>query len=114
MQAAGARETNLLTPEPTAPRPDTQAMIERGKAEIEAASRRQMLDPMFAPAARPPAAATPLERATAGQGTSVEQLAGGLVRITTAEGRRYCLQGLPEAATRDIPTPVLAVPMNCP
>lgn len=54
-----------------------------------------MLDPMFAPAARQPVAATPLER-------------------TTADGRRHCLQDLPEAATRDIPTPVLAVPMNCP
>jgi hypothetical protein len=114
VQAAEARETGPLAPEPTAPRPDTQAMIERGKADIEAASRRQMLDPMFAPAARHAVAATPLERATAGRAQRVEQLAGGLVRVTTADGRRYCLQDLPEAATRDIPTPVLAVPMNCP
>ena len=52
--------------------------------------------------------------ATAARAQTVEQLAGQLVRVTTADGRRYCLQGLPEAATRDIPTPVLSIPMNCP
>jgi len=89
-------------------------MIARGKADLDAASRRQMLDPMFAPAVRQAAAASPLERATAGQQQTVEQLAGQLIRVTTADGRRYCLQALPEAATRDIPTAVVAVPMNCP
>lgn len=93
---------------------DTLAMIARGKADIDADSRRQMLDPMFAAAARQPTTVTPLERATAARAQTVEQLAGQLVRVTTADGRRYCLQGLPEAATRDIPTPVLSIPMNCP
>jgi hypothetical protein len=111
---AGPMEASPGPSEQTAPRPDSQAMIERGKADIEADSRQQMLDPMFAPAARHSAAASPLERATAGQTPTVDQLAGQRLRITTADGRRYCLQGLPEAATRDIPTPVTAVPMNCP
>ena len=89
-------------------------MIERGKADIDAASRRQMLDPMFAPAALQAATATPLERATARREQRIERLAGPLIRVTTASGQRYCLQALPEAATRDIPTPVMAVPMACP
>jgi hypothetical protein len=111
---AGPMEASPRPPEPTTSRSDTQAMIARGKADIEADSRRQMLDPMFAAAARQPATVTPLERATAARAQTVEQLAGQLVRVTTADGRRYCLQGLPEAATRDIPTPVLSIPMNCP
>ncbi len=89
-------------------------MIERGKADLDAASRRQMLDPMFAPADRQTTRLSPLERATARPGQTVEQFAGQLTRVTTADGRRYCLQALPEAATRDIPTAVIAVPMNCP
>lgn len=107
-------ETSPRPSAQSAPRPDTLAMIERGKADIEAESRRQMLDPMFAPAARHQAAASPLERATAGRTPTVDQLAGQRLRVTTADGRRYCLQALPEVATRDIPTPVLAVPTNCP
>jgi hypothetical protein len=89
-------------------------MIERGKADLDAASRRQMLDPMFAPVARQATAASPLERATVSRTQSVEQLAGQMIRVTSADGRRYCLQALPEVATRDLPTPAVAVPMNCP
>lgn len=89
-------------------------MIERGKADLDAASRRQMLDPMFTSPARQAATASPLRQASAGRRQTIEQLACQLIRVTTSDGRRYCLQALPEAATRDRPTPVVAVPMNCP
>ena len=111
---AGPSETSAGPPVHTASRPDTLAMIERGKADIDAASRRQMLDPMFAPAVLQAATATPLDQATARRELRIERLDSHLIRVTTASGQRYCLQALPEAATRDIPTPVLAIPMNCP
>lgn len=111
---AAQLEKAATVPEPTAPHIDAQTMIARAKADIAAESRRQMLDSMFAPAARQPTAASPLERAVAPRMQTVEQLAGQRLRVTTADGRRYCLQSLPEAATRDIPTPVIAVPTNCP
>ena len=89
-------------------------MIERGKAEIEAASRRWMLDPMFAPPApyRPPV--TPLERATAKHEARVEMIRDDTLRHTNADGRSYCLQKPPDAATRDGPVPITLVPMYCP
>lgn len=111
---AGLMDIRPQPPESTAPRPDAQAMIELGKAEIAADSRRRMLDPMAAPAARPAIAAGPLERATAVRAQAVEPLAGQRVRVTTADGRRYCLQALPEIVTRDLPAPAIAVPTNCP
>ena len=89
-------------------------MIERGKAEIESASRRQMLDPMFAPPTpnRPPA--TALERATARHETRIEMIRDDTLRQTNADGSSYCLQKPPDAATRDGPVPITLVPMYCP
>jgi len=102
-----------VTP-PGARQPDAHDMIERGKAEIDAASRRRMLDPMFTPPApyRPPA--TPLERATAKQEARVEMIRDDTLRHTNADGRSYCLQKPPDAATRDGPVPITLVPMYCP
>ena len=89
-------------------------MIERAKTEIDTASRRRMLDPMFAPPApyRPPA--TPLERATAKHEARVEMIRDDTLRHTNADGRSYCLQKPPDAATRDGPVPITLVPMYCP
>lgn len=72
-----------------------------------------MLDPMFAPAARHTSAKTPLERATARAETKIEELGPALFRVTSADGSHYCLQRLPEIATRDIPGPLVGVPMKC-
>lgn len=100
-----------MHPSPTAI--DATDLIERSKAELNAASRRQMLDPMFAPAAPHAPAKTPLERATARAETKIEELGPSLFRVTHADGSRYCLQRLPEIATRDIPVPLVGVPMKC-
>ncbi len=104
----------LTQPPPLTP-VDTGDLLERSKAELNAAGRRQMLDPMFAPSARHAPPPTPLERATAtvASETKIEQRGPDLLRVTHADGRRYCLQRLPEVATRDIPGQVLAVPTNC-
>lgn len=89
-------------------------MIERGKAEIDTASRRRMLDPMFAPPAPHRPAATPLERATARPEAKTEMIRDDILRHTDADGRSYCLQKPPDAATRDGPVPITLVPMLCP
>lgn len=94
--------------------PGTADLLARSKAEINNASRRQMLDPMFAPARQPATKATALARATAQTGQAIEEIGDNLLRVTSANGQRYCLQKLPEIATRDIPGPLLSVPMNCP
>jgi hypothetical protein len=99
------------TPDPT---PSATELLERSRAEISSASRRQMLDPMFAPASQQAAKATPLARATAPARQTVEEIGDNLLRVTTAHGQRYCLQKLPEVATRDIPGQVLSIPMTCP
>lgn len=105
---------HLTQPPPLTP-VDTGGLLERSKTELNAAGRRQMLDPMFAPSARHAPPPTPLERATATvvSETKFEQRGPDLLRVTHADGRRYCLQRLPEVATRDIPGQVLAVPTNC-
>jgi hypothetical protein len=92
---------------------DTTDLIERSKADLNAASRRQMLDPMFAPSARHAPQATPLERATTIADTKIEERGAYVIRVTNADGSRYCLQRLPEIATRDIPVPLVGVPMKC-
>lgn len=104
-----------LTQHPPLKPVDTGDLLERSKAELNAAGRRQMLDPMFAPSARHAPPPTPLERATTSvvSETKIEQRGPDLLRVTHADGRRYCLQRLPEVATRDIPGQVLAVPMHC-
>jgi hypothetical protein len=99
---------------PTARQPDAHDMIERGKAEIDTASRRRMLDPMFAPPAPHRPAATPLERATARPEATTEMIRDDILRHTNADGRSYCLQKPPDAATRDGPVPITLVPMLCP
>ena len=121
---SAARSTNSL-PTATTPKPgtiqmrqppagiDTTDLIARSKAELNAASRRQMLDQMFAPSARHAPQATPLERATAIADTKIEERGAYVMRVTNADGSRYCLQRLPEIATRDIPGPVIGVPMKC-
>jgi hypothetical protein len=91
----------------------TADLVERSKAELNTASRRQMLDPMFAPTARRAPEATPLERATAITGMKIEERGADVMRVTNADGSHYCLQRLPEIATRDIPVPLVAVPMKC-
>lgn len=96
---------------------NAQTLIARGKAMLDTDSRRMMADPMAQTRFASPANAikpTPLEQATATRAQSIENLDGKLIRVTTASGKRYCLQGLPEVATRDIPSPVLSVPSNCP
>ncbi|PKO48789.1 MAG: hypothetical protein CVU31_03735 [Betaproteobacteria bacterium HGW-Betaproteobacteria-4] len=98
---------------PPAPAIDTTDLIERSKTELNAASRRQMLDPMFAPAVRQVSVKTLLERATAIGETKIEELGPSLFRITRADGSRYCLLRQPEMVTRDIPVPVADVPMQC-
>jgi hypothetical protein len=92
---------------------DTTDLVERSKAELNAASRRQMLDPMFAPASHHASRATPLERAAAIADTKIEERGASVMRVTNADGSHYCLQRLPEIATRDIPVPVLSVPLKC-
>ena len=89
-------------------------MIERGKAEINAASRHRMFDPMFAPPAPHRPAATPLERATTRHEAKVEMIRDDMLRHTNTDGRSYCLQKPPDAATRDGPVPITLVPMFCP
>lgn len=106
-----APDSVRMPPSPTTI--DTTDLIERSKAELNAASRRQMLDPMFAPAARHQPATTPLERATARTETKIEELGPSLFRVTHANGRRYCLQRLPDIVNRDLPGPLVGVPMNC-
>jgi hypothetical protein len=92
---------------------DRADLIERSKAELDTASRRQMLDPMFAPTARKAPEATPLERATAITGMKIEERGTDVMRVTNADGSHYCLQHLPEIASRDIPGPLVSVPMKC-
>jgi len=72
------------------------------------ASRRQAIDPMFAPPvvlSSPPASAMPEIR--------VEPQGDGLFRVALPGGRHYCLQHLPEVATRDIPGGAVSVPLAC-
>jgi len=109
-----AAQIDMAPPVQPSPPADARTLIERGKAMLDASSRRQMVDPMFAPPAKKTAVASPIERATAVRSQTIEDLGDKLIRITTGSGRRYCLQGQPEVATRDIPTQVLTVPTNCP
>ena len=69
---------------------------------------------MFAPPAPYQAMATPLERATARHEAKVEMIRDDTLRHTNADGRSYCLQKPPDAATRDGPVPITLVPMYCP
>lgn len=100
----------MLQPHPAI---DTADLIERSKAELNAASRRQMLDPMFAPVARHVPKATPMERATAIASMKIEALGTNLMRVTNADGSTYCLQHPLEIASRDIPVPLAGAPMKC-
>ncbi|MBS1145400.1 MAG: hypothetical protein H6R14_2806 [Proteobacteria bacterium] len=54
-----------------------------------------------------------MERIGAIVDRKIEQRGAHLMRVTNADGSQYCLQRLPEVATRDIPTPLLSVPMKC-
>lgn len=75
-----------------------------------------MLDPMFAPPpapSRPPPTAA-LARALAPDTQRVEQIADGMLRITAANGRQYCLQPIPEVISRGLPQAPSSVPTNCP
>jgi hypothetical protein len=71
---------------PSAVVEDARTLIERGKAMLDASSRRQMVDPMFAPSAHKHAAASSLERATAVRDQTIEQLGDRLIRVTIASG----------------------------
>ena len=93
--------------------PPASDLVERAKAELRAASQRQMLDPMFAPVARPATRASPLERTIAVGEQKIEQRGADLFRVTNPDGSQYCLQRPSEVATRDIPVPVISVPMKC-
>lgn len=116
---------SLLTPErtqgaeteSTAPsRPEAARLVDQARQQIVTESRRQMLDPMFAP---PPLANLPttpsaLARALAPGEQRIERLADGMVRVTASNGRQYCLQAIPKVASRGLPAPPTSVPMNCP
>ncbi len=74
-----------------------------------------MLDPMFAPPpANRPMTPSVLARALAPGTQRVEQLADGMLRVTASNGRQYCLQAIPEVASRGLPQPPTSVPTNCP
>lgn len=96
---------------PPAARTDAATLIELGTAawreEIRQANARAERQPRQAFAARP-----------AGNrqddGPEVERLAGDLVRVTLPGGRRYCLQAPAETLRQQMPTPLLALPSNCP
>lgn len=94
---------------------DATALLDSARRHLDAESRRRMLDPMFAPPAPPTPAVAPnaLARALAPQEQSFDQ-AAGIVRVTTANGRQYCLQAMPEAVARGLPLPPTSVPTNCP
>lgn len=109
-RVAPSPSANLALP----PTIDAAELVARARDEIDTTSRRLTADPMFAPPPPPTAGTTPLARATARPELAVRQIGDGLLRVDTAVGTRYCLQRLPEAATRDIPSPVMAVPMACP
>lgn len=89
-------------------------MAERARAELRDRWRQEWLDPMHAGPAAPSRQSDAFERATSRPAPGVEQLSGRLVRITLADGRRYCLHALPETAQRGGPLAPMAVPMNCP
>lgn len=96
--------------------PDATLMLNKARQEIATESRRQVLDPMFAP---PPVAAPlanpgSLTRALAPGTQRIEQLADGMVRVTTGSGRQYCLQVIPEVVSRGLLHTPTRVPTNCP
>lgn len=99
---------NNAPPAAVAPPFSARAAIERARSEIAAASRRQAIDPMSRPLALIPDAS-----GKAAPEVRVETLGDGLFRITAAGGRHYCLQRLPEVATRDIPGGAVSVPLSC-
>ena len=95
---------------------DAANLLEQARRQIASENRRQMLDPMFTP---PPTIGRPsatgsLARALAPGALHLEQLADGMVRVTAANGRQYCLQPTPEIASRGLPQAPTSVPMNCP
>lgn len=96
---------------PPAARADAATLIERGTAawreEIRQASARAERQPRQAFAARP-------ADNRQDDGPEVERLAGDLVRVTLPGGRRYCLQAPAETLRQQMPTPLLALPSNCP
>ncbi len=85
-----------------------RAAIEQARSEIATASRRRAIDPMSAPLA----VASPASGKAVPE-VRVETLGDGLFRITAAGGWHYCLQRLPEVATRDIPGGAVSVPQSC-
>lgn len=95
---------------------DTTDLIERCKAELNAASRRQMLDPMFAPVTRHSQETTPLARSLAPPTAGERRLGENGLQLTTADGRVHCLQRMPEVVARDIPggSGAVAIPVSCP
>lgn len=94
--------------------PTAAEMIERAKADIRSAASLMGSDPRPTIGGSISRSPSPIERATTQPQQDIEQLAGGLTRITLASGRKYCLQDLPEIVKRDGPVTPMAVPMNCP
>lgn len=96
--------------------PDAAGLLDAARRQLDSESRRRMLDPMFSP----PEVSARVRRTDAferalGTGTQrVEQLADGSVRVTSANGRQYCLQPMPEVVARGLPQPPISTPTNCP
>lgn len=97
-------------------KPDAASLLEQARQQIASENRRQMLDPMFSPppATGRPSAAGSLARALAPGALHLEQLTDGMVRVTAANGRQYCLQPTPEIVSRGLPQAPTSLPMNCP
>ncbi len=107
---ASVQTTALDSAPPAAVMPpfSARAAIEQARSEIAAASRHRAIDRMSAPlAAVSPASGKAVPE------VRIETLGDGLFRITAAGGRHYCLQRLPEVATRDIPGGAVSIPLNC-
>src|SRR5574343_1367815 len=104
------------TPSASLQRPDqgpASGWLEAARAHIRHEGAIHSADPMAAPP-KPHQEASPLARALAPRSRKIEQLAGGVVRVTNANGERYCLQAIPDVVNRDLPHPATSVPMLCP
>lgn len=94
--------------------PDSQLLIDAARTQVRHESRQRSASVFAVPVIdAPEKPATPLARAMAPRQAGERMLAGGILQITAADGRIYCLQAPPGFGDNGM-TPALAVPSNCP
>lgn len=90
-------------------------MLAQGKALLHQESRRQMLDPMFAPPSTKTATPLhPLARVGAQPEVGERQISSQIYQYTAANGRRFCVTAPPSGINTLTDSSALTVATNCP